>query len=376
MSDETGQGNADGSGSSASTLESGSSISEGNLPFGGAGSRFENSVDLTAVRPQKSDSTPPSKEDKAVVDKGQGEAVKPSGEPKKDGQGKEKSAPAPEGKKLVDERHAEMLRSKGFDPEKIGSDPESLNKFLDNYANLEKEFTKTRQAAKTADALKEAESALPAKKGQEPAKVVTPLDEFEQAWDFTLQSNLAAQGVKTLDELWQNNPAMANYLNAEYVKGRQKAFEDNIAFQQTQASQKFEEEKRNLQYQNDLREADSLSKQNIAEAKKAHPELEKMFTDTGVEAILKHLEDAYYIPRSFILSNKAHADFLVKAAHAINVVANMDAHDENVRKEYLKNIETQKKALLPSSSGEGVIDAPSGDKKQPWNNSSARGQIL
>jgi len=334
-----------------------------------------NSVDLTKSMPQNPGSDAPAKPDKPEDKVGQAGDGKTTPEGKKEGQGQKPPEEKPQG---IDEQYAEMLKAQGFDPSKIVNDPTSLNKLLNNYSNMQREFTKKAQAEKTAAALKEAQSILPPAQGEKPPKIQSPIDVYEDSFNYMMQAQLAARGVQSIDELWQKDPAAAHYYESQYVKGRQKAFEENVAWQQTQAAQRLKEEGQKIQYQNDLRDAENFTVKNIAEARKNLPDLEAHFKNTGIEDFLRHLEDHYTIPRTFILSDKKWVDFFVKAAHAMNTVGKMDAHDKEVVENYKKALAKQGQATLPSGTGGGETELPPENDQKPsaWRNSQGRGVRL
>ena len=331
------------------------------------------SVDLGAPAP-KSEEKSPESPDKVELSEGQG---KDSGATPAKDKASDKAQPAPETPAAagVDERHAEMLRNKGFDPAALAKDPAVLNKFLDNYSNLEREFTKSRQAEKSAQVLKEAQASLPATPLAAPApKLLSPMEEYEQAFAYSTQPYLASNGVQDIQGLWETNPNLAAYLSAEYAKGSVKALRDDIAWQSKQASEKMQAESQQMQYHKDLSDAETFANNNLAEAKRNYPELDKLLQTSGAESFLKHLEDHYTIPRTFILSDKKWVDFFVKSATAQDALSRMPDHDKEIIDAHMKALDKKQSAQLPSGDGGGeAIDAPKDAEKSTWRNSGGRG---
>jgi hypothetical protein len=360
--------------SAAPAAPSSSGESKGNQESFGSISHRSNSVNLADSSPKEPKA--PAAPDKPEADKGQGEADKATPKAAKAAdKAKAPEAPAPVG---VDERHAEMLKAQGIDPATIAKDPVALNKFLDNYANMHREFTKSKQAEATEKALKDAQASLPVPANKAPEKPLSPMEEYDQSFEYSCQPYFSAQGVQNMQQLWEKNPQLASYLTGEYNKGAIKALREDIAWQSTQANQKLEEQRRQIQYQNDLKDAQTFTATNLAEAKKVHPELDKMFKASGVDDFLKHLEDQYTIPRTFILSDKKWVDFFVKASAAQEAVSKMEDHDKGVIENYKKNLAKQDEARLPGGEGGSEVPNPKDDepKEKPWSNSQARGVRL
>lgn len=323
------------------------------------------SVDLTSPSPTQNQ-VPPT-EDKAEANAGQGADEKSS---------EANAEPKAEQKPSIDERYAEMLKNKGFDPATFQSDPTQLNKFLDAYSNLEREFTKARQAEKAAQTLKDVQPALPNANGQaEAPKEVSPMEEYEQAFSYSISPYLAANGVDTLEALWQSNPQMASYLAAQYNKGLVNALKENFQWEKDQAAKKQQEEALKTQFQKDLTDAETFTQKNLTEAKKNYPELDRMFKDHGVEDFFKHLEDHYTIPRTFLMSDPKWVEFFVKAAAGREAIAKMADHDKEIIAAYAKDLEKKNQAQLPAGAGGGdVLEPPK--EFTTRRNSGARGVSL
>ena len=314
------------------------------------------SVDITKPSPQKADNTPPVT-DKDKTDEGQTTDGKPA--PKDEGKGQGQKPPAQPAAVGIDGQYAEMLKAQGIDPADVAK-PEVLNKLLGNYHQMQAQFTRDKQAAAAQKALTEAQSVLPKPEvtaGDEP-KLESPLEQFEAAWEFSLRPFLAAAGVQNMDELRAKDPEAAADYQRQYLLKRQTAWEENQEWKQTQAFKQAEQQKKEIQFQNDMAQAKSMAQANLAEAKKALPKLEESFKAHGIEDLLKHLEDHYTIPRDFLLSDKKWTEMLAKAAHAMDVVANMDDHDQEVRENYRKDREKQNAARLPRGAGGAETFAP------------------
>jgi hypothetical protein len=295
------------------------------------------SVDLTKPQPQATKAEAPAKPDKPEASDGQAGDSKSNA---KDG-AKPDKAKAPEQKPTlaVNEQHAQMLRNQGIDPATLANDPAALNKLLDNYANMHSAFTKKAQMEKTEQATSAAKAALPPAGGATQTEEPNgPIAEFEAAWNYSIQPYLAAQGAKDMTELLDKNPQLYAYLNSEYMKGSMKALREDIAWQSTTAAQKMDAEKERVQHYNTLKEAESHMLANLTEAKKTNPEIERMFKDHGVEDFLKHLEDSYAIPRTFLLSDQRWMGFFTKAAAANEALKNMPDHDKKVIADHMKEI--------------------------------------
>jgi hypothetical protein len=323
--------------------------SNGGMPPSGPREQSQ-SVDIAKPSPQQAD-TPPETPDKDKADEGQTQDGKAAPETDK-GKGQGQKPPEAPPVTGIDGQYADMLKAQGIDPAKISS-PEVLNKLLGNYHQLQSQFTRERQAEAAKKALTEAQSVLPKppEPGAQEPKYESPLEQFQAGWDLVIKAHLAPYGVQTLDELKQKDPVAYQHYKAQYLEKRQIAWEENQEWKQQQAYAAAEKQKREIGFKNDWDQSLSTMQANLAEAKKTMPEIEKAFKAHGIDDLFKHLEDQYSVPRNFILSDKKWVDVFAKAASAMEVVANMDAHDKEVKENYRKELDKQRAARLPSGSG-------------------------
>lgn len=323
------------------------------------------SVDLAST-PQPTEQQPP-ETDKVISGDGQANSDGTPAQPQTDGQAP--PAPAPV-ESIVDPKYTEMLKAKGIDPAKINT-PEALNKLLESYSNVVREFTKSRQQEKA----QPIQEQPPAPK-TEPVK--GPLEEFEESYQYMLSAHLAARGVSNMDELWEKDPKAAHYFDAQYTKLRQKAFEEHVRWENSQTARKGEEERKMAQYRSDLSDAENYTNRNLSEARKTFPGLDESFKKHGIDDFLAHLEDQYTIPRTFVLSDPKWSGFFAKAAQALSAMEKIADHDKEVIENYRKSLKKQGDAALPSSvgGGESVVPAPDQSGRGVFWNDNARGVRL
>jgi hypothetical protein len=247
---------------------------------------------------------------------------------------------------VFDPAQAEWLKSKGIDP----STPD-YSKLIANAQAAEKEVGRIR-------AQKESEKAiLDSKTIQDaalPPDVKTPLDEFEEAHSFELQQRLDWLGLESTEQLLETNPALYHQLSAAYIESRQKAWERTEQWKVEQQNARIEQMRKENEFKENMTRAEQTTRENFLEVKKQYPEFEDHLKATGAEDLVKHLEDTYTIPKEWLFSNPETVKWFARAAKAIDLMSNIEKHDDTVRAKYDESLRKQKTAALPSAtSGQG-----------------------
>lgn len=334
--------------------------------------RSQNANDFGNSAPVDNQSSSPN-EDKSSEIAGQGEETKVVDDAKSDevGQGQKAPEKKPEqGEKapfVVDQNVSEFLKAKGVDPTSLTTG-DGLVKLVDMYKNIEREHTKLAQKIKAEQTLKEAESVLPKKIDAQEQPKLTPMQEFEEAHQWFVNQALERFGVGSFDDLIEVAPKEWSKLQRAYQDGLRQAQMDEQNYHADKARQELAKQQKEIELRKNFEDAEFYTKNNLAELKRDFETIDEEFEKTGVNNLLKWLEDTHTLPKTYVLSNPVAAKFLAQAAKGMALLRDIESHNEKVRQEYDKQLKKQSSAKL--------VDTSTGDTGQSgvvWRNTAARG---
>ena len=260
--------------------------------------------------------------------------------------------PAQAPKPQLDNDVVEYLKSKGID----ASDPSKLD-----VASVVKSVRSAEQ--KAADELKQKETI---KKLEEVATIKpdapapaqaeepqSPLQEFENIYNWQLNYILHGAGAENIEQLEQINPILAKTIKDEYVVNRQKSWEETQKWEKQQevVQKQKAEEKRAAEER--FKETKTLAAANFQKIREEFPQFDSAYKDSGLSDIFQYLEDVAFWPSSFTLSNPAIAGKVAELAKAHSFYKNKDSYKESIIKEHELSIQKARNGVLPNAGGSG-----------------------
>lgn len=259
-----------------------------------------------------------------------------------------------------DEKQAAWLKSKlpaDFDLNNIKHDDPVISTLLKNSMESESAMSKTRTELDTIkNQIKAKEIETVAKNvnpnpKQDPVKTLTKTEEFDNSFQIILDNLLDFNGVSTVAELRQINPASAQRLNDEYVKGRQEAWELEQQRLADEKQKAIDEKTAKERLANEMVQARQFAQTNILNAKKDNPNIESQLVSSGVDAFLNRVESITAWPKDYVLADNDMANFMLKAAVALDKVNRFPELLDNAKQEWEKGRIKQEEAQLPDSEG-------------------------
>jgi hypothetical protein len=249
------------------------------------------------------------------------------------------------------------MQSKGYDP--TGFDPanDAHRKVVQSYRNAESELTRRMQAEKAKEVL-ETTKPIVDQPGPDAQKELSPLEEWEQVFEFDVGRILMGAGVQSVQELYDTNPRLYAQLEQRQVAERQAAWEKTQEWKAETAQKAEKQRKEEERYARQMQQAKDYTAQVLNDLRTKNPKLDDHFKAAGVNDILSHLEEVRALPKEILFLEPKMAAFLAQAADAIAYKNDEPARYEKWQQEYEKKKAGIAAASAPAPAGAATASIP------------------
>lgn len=316
-------------------------------------------VSIPAAAPVIDTSATPPAPDKTVYTEtipGPGETktgVVPGGE-----QGKENQPPVVPS---IDPELESFMRGKGFDAQKIASDPvyttmvksQFESERAMNQMRSELDRYKSEQAANSAEVVATGDpEAIAAATGIDSAPVeLGPVQTVQRDFQSVINSQCQLLGCRSIKELQESFPEVWANINNIYQDDLRAASVEEVRWEHRniESKNKAAEEKRRLE--GVLLDVKTTARTNIDNYRKEDPAFDQRFVRSGARDLLKTLSDGMGVPVEFLVADKRIAGFMSKASKAIDMMQSGE-YRRMLESEIRADIKKQDENRLPQIGSE------------------------